>query len=298
MKILLTGGTGFIGKALINSLLQSEHQITVLSRNPQQVAELCGKSVSALGRLDELSAEDHFDGVINLAGAPIFDQRWTDDRKQIIWDSRVKLTEQLIEAINKMKVKPQVLISGSAIGYYGNQGDTELTEQSMIRDDFSHRLCEAWETEAKRAEALGVRVCIIRTGLVVAPGGGIVGRMLLLFKLGLGGRIGDGKQWMSWIHRDDWINIALAMIDNQSMQGVYNATAPAPRTNAEFTRVLATCLKRPALIPVPAFLLRLLLGEMAELVLGSQRVIPKRLLDQAFPFKYTELDAALLDAVK
>ncbi|MDP2177378.1 TIGR01777 family oxidoreductase [Methylicorpusculum sp.] len=298
MKVLLTGGTGFIGKALIQSLLQSEHQITVLSRNPQQVAELCGKNVAALGRLDELTAEDHFDAVINLAGAPIFDRRWTDARKQLIWDSRVKLTEQLIEAINKMKIKPQVLISGSAIGYYGNQGDTELTEQSSYRDDFSHRLCEAWETEAKKAEALGVRVCIIRTGLVVAPGGGIVGRMLLPFKLGLGGRIGDGKQWMSWIHRDDWINIALAMIDNQSMQGVYNATAPVPRTNAEFTKVLADCLKRPALIPVPAFLLNLLLGEMAELVLGSQRVLPKRLLDQAFQFKYTELDDALLDAVK
>jgi uncharacterized protein len=193
----------------------------------------------------------------------------------------------------RMTVKPELLISGSAIGYYGDQGDVVLTEQSVAREDFSQKLCAEWESEAKKAAQFGVRVCLIRTGLVLAEGGGLLQRMLLPFRLGLGGRLGDGQQWMSWIHRQDWIAIAQTMIADTSMQGAYNATAPNPVTNSEFTRMLAQCLKRPALFPVPAWLLKILLGEMSGLVLGSQRVIPERLLVQGFKFQYPDLSSAL-----
>jgi uncharacterized protein len=293
MKILITGGTGFIGSALTRSLTQHGHEVTVLSRDPGSVEKICGSGIKALNNLNQLSTQDSYQVIINLAGAPIFDARWSDARKQIIRDSRISLTKQLVECMARMKVKPELLISGSAIGYYGDQGDTVLTEKSATREDFSQKLCADWENEAKKAEQSGVRVCLIRTGLVLADGGGLLQRMLLPFRLGLGGRLGNGQQWMSWIHRQDWIAIAEMMIADSSMQGAYNATAPNPVTNSDFTRTLADCLKRPALLPVPAWLLKMLLGEMSGLVLGSQRVIPERLLVQGFRFQYPDLSSAL-----
>ncbi|MGZ8184110.1 MAG: TIGR01777 family oxidoreductase [Methylobacter sp.] len=297
MNVLITGGTGFIGSALTRSLTEQGHQVTVLSRNPDSVTKRCGFEVNALGSLQQLKPEDSYQIIINLAGEPIFDARWSEARKKLIRDSRINLTEQLIGCIARMTIKPVLLISGSAIGYYGDQGDTILTEQSATRQDFSHQLCADWEAAAKNAEQFGVRVCLIRTGLVIAGGGGLLQRMLLPFRLGLGGRLGNGQQWMSWIHRQDWINIALAMMTDSSMQGAYNATAPYPVTNREFTQTLAQCLKRPALLPVPAWLLKNLLGEMSELVLGSQRVIPERLLAQGFAFQYPELSGAINQAL-
>jgi len=172
-----------------------------------------------------------------------------------------------------------------------------LTEQSTPTKDFSQQLCADWEAAAKQAEPFGVRVCLIRTGLVIADGGGFLQRMLPPFRFGLGGRLGDGRQWMSWIHRRDWINIALTMMADSTMRGAYNATSPNPVTNAEFTRILARCLKRPALLPVPAWLLKILLGEMSQLVLGSQRVMPERLLAQGFKFQYNDLAVALNEAL-
>jgi len=293
MKILITGGTGFIGSALTRSLTEQGYEVTVLSRNPDSVEKICGPGIKALNNLNQLKPEDTFQAIINLAGAPIFDARWSDARKQIIRDSRIGLTRQLVASMARMAVKPELLISGSAIGYYGDQGDTVLTEQSATHKDFSEQLCTDWENEAKKAEQLGVRVCLIRTGLVLAEGGGLLKRMLLPFRLGLGGRLGDGQQWMSWIHRQDWIAIARLMITDSSMQGAYNATAPNPVTNSEFARILAHCLNRPALLPVPAWLLKILLGEMSGLVLGSQRVIPERLLALGFKFQYTDLSSAL-----
>jgi len=293
MNILITGGTDFIGSALTKSLTDQGYRVTVLSRNPDKVAKICGPGVNALGSLSQLKAEDSYQVIINLAGAPLFDVRWTEDRKQLIRSSRIDLTEHLVTCIARMTVKPELLISGSAVGYYGNQGDTVLTEQSTPYEDFSSQLCADWEAAAKQAGQLGIRVCQIRTGLVIADGGGFLQRMLPIFRLGLGGRLGDGRQWMSWIHRRDWINIAQTMIADAAMQGAYNATAPNPVTNAEFTRILAQCLERPALLPVPACLLKLLLGEMSELVLGSQRVMPERLLAQGFKFQYDDLAAAL-----
>ncbi|MGZ8227363.1 MAG: TIGR01777 family oxidoreductase [Methylococcaceae bacterium] len=296
-KVLITGGTGFIGSALTQSLTKQGYAVTVLSRNPDSVEKHCGSGIKALGNLDKLQPEDSYEVIINLAGAPIFDARWSPARKQLIRDSRIKLTEQLINAIELMTVKPELLISGSAIGYYGDQGDTVLTEQSAVRPDFSQQLCADWEAAAKAAEAFGVRVCLIRTGLVLANGGGLLQRMLPPFRFGLGGRLGNGQQWMSWIHRQDWIRIAELMMTDATMQGPYNATAPIPVTNSQFTQTLAQCLKRPALLPVPAWLLKNLLGEMSELVLGSQRVLPDRLLAQEFIFNYPSLASALQEAL-
>jgi len=292
-KILITGGTGFIGKALISSLLAEGYEVTVLSRDINSVESICGVGVKAISSLEELKPEDTYQIVINLAGAPIFDARWSDARKQIIRDSRINLTQQLVAGLAKMSTKPELLISGSAIGYYGDHGATILTEYSGVKEDFSQQLCADWENEAKKAEQVGIRVCLIRTGLVLGEGGGLLQRMLLPFKLCLGGRLGGGQQWMSWIHREDWIAIALKMIIDTSMSGAYNATAPNPVTNSQFTKALADALNRPALLPVPAWLLKKLLGEMSELVLGSQRVFPERLLAAGFKFKYTTFSSAL-----
>jgi hypothetical protein len=296
MNVLITGGTGFIGSALARSLTRQGHTVTVLSRTPSKVAAICGPGIAALADLEQLTADALFQVIINLAGAPIFASRWSTARKALIRSSRITLTEQLVAGIARMNIKPELLISGSAIGYYGNQGDTVLTEQSPPQQDFSHQLCADWEAAAKTAEQFGVRVCLIRTGLVIAGDGGLLQRMLLPFRLGLGGRLGDGRQWMSWIHRQDWIAIAEAMMNDASMQGVYNATAPHPVRNSEFTQTLARSLNRPALLPVPAWVLKALLGEMSELVLGSQRVLPERLSAQNFKFQYTDLAAALHEA--
>lgn len=297
MNILITGGTGFIGSALIKRLIEEGHNVTVLSRFPDKVEILCGQGVKALGSLSQLKAEDHYEVIVNLAGAPIVDARWSEARKQIIIESRIGLTKELITCIANMTVKPELLISGSAIGYYGDQGDTVLTEQATPDNDFSQRLCADWETTAKQAEQLGVRVCLIRTGLVIANDGGFLQRLLLPFRIGLGGVIGDGRQWMSWIHRQDWINIAMTMMADTSMQGPYNATTPNPVTNSEFTQILAQTLNRPALLPAPAWILKILLGERSQLVLSSQRVMPERLLAQNFKFQYDDLASALNEAL-
>ncbi len=297
MKVLITGGTGFIGSALTKSLIEQGFAVTVLSRQPENVTKHCGAQVAVLASLKEIKPDDSYQVIINLAGAPIFDARWSDARKQVIRDSRIGLTKELISCIECMSTKPDLLISGSAIGYYGDQGDEVLTEHSTTRTDFSQQLCKDWEVAAMQAEQFGVRVCLIRTGLVIGHGGGLLQRMLLPFRFGLGGQLGNGQQWMSWIHRQDWINIAVAMITKPSMQGAYNATAPNPVTNLEFTKTLAQCLKRPALLPVPAWLLKVALGEMSELVLGSQRVVPERLLTAGFNFEFNQLRDAINEAL-
>lgn len=292
-KILITGGTGFLGSALIHQLQSKNHQITVLSRSKNKV-ELCfDKKVIAITDLKQLSSSDIFDVIVNLAGAPIIDKRWTDERKRVIRNSRIDLTEKLIKVIGNMDIKPELLISGSAIGYYGDQGDTVLTEQSDIKEDFSHQLCADWERAALQAEHYGVRVCLVRTGLVLGANGGLLKRMLLPFKMGLGGRLGNGRQWMSWIHLQDWVAIAELMITDTSMHGAYNATAPNPVTNQQFSTILASVLRRPTLLPLSAYFLKTLLGEMSELVLGSQRVLPERLTQLGFQFHHKDLQNAL-----
>ena len=292
-SILITGGTGFLGSALTFKLLAEEQEVVIFSRNADKVKRAFGNRAQAVTRIEDLADAGSFKAVVNLAGAGIFDQRWNDTRKQVLRDSRIKLTEQLVGWISNSNQPPDVLISGSAIGFYGDQGDEILTEDSQTQPDFSQTLCADWENAALQAENAGSRVCLIRTGLVLGRDGGLLKRMLLPFRFGLGGRLGNGRQWMSWIHINDWAAIVQAMIDNPSMHGPYNATAPMPVTNQAFSASLAAVLNRPMLLPMPEALLKALLGEMAALVLGSQRVLPQRLLAQGFQFQYTQLDDAL-----
>lgn len=292
-SILITGGTGFLGSALARQLLEDSFEVVILSRDEEKVARAFGNRVQAVTRISDLPDAGRFKAVVNLAGAGIFDSRWSEARKRMLRDSRIELTAQLVEWIKDSSGLPQAFVSGSAIGFYGDQKDNVLTEESVPKLDFAQQLCADWESTALRAEALGVRVCLIRTGLVLGQGGGILQRMLLPFRLGLGGRMGNGLQWMSWIHIADWLAIVRAMIDNPDMRGAYNATAPTPVSNQVFSEALARVLNRPMLLPMPEAVLKLLLGEMASLVLGSQRVMPQRLLVQNFQFEYAELDTAL-----
>ncbi len=293
MNILITGGTGFLGQALIRQLLARGDSVTVLSRHAETVVKRCGVAVKAVERLNELNAEEDFAVVINLAGAPIIDSFWTSPRKQLIRESRITLTEQLVDFMAQCSIKPRLLISGSAIGYYGDQGDSVLNEQSSMGAGFAAQLCHDWEQAARRAEPLGIRVCLLRTGLVIGGEGGFLQRLLLPFRMGLGGCLGNGRQWMSWISQDDWVAIVLAMIDQAQMHGVYNATAPNPVTNCEFTETLARRLNRPAWLPIPAVFLKYGLGERSELLLSSQRVLPERLLAQDFSFQHTQLNTVI-----
>jgi hypothetical protein len=293
MHILLTGGTGLIGRHLCRALLAQGHELTVFSRNPASVAAKCGAGVHTLASLLDWRPDMVFDAVINLAGEPIVDERWTERRKQVLWDSRVALTEELVRRIAAAERKPAVLLSGSAVGYYGGRGDEMLDEASGPGSDFPARLCVAWEAAAAAAENLGVRVCLSRTGLILSTEGGLLGRMLPPFKLGMGARIGDGRQWMSWVHIEDYVAAALRLLRDETMRGAYNMTAPAPVTNREFTAALAAALHRPAPFVAPASLLKLSMGESASLVLEGQRVLPKRLLAAGLTFRFASLDQAL-----
>ncbi|MDD2737956.1 MAG: TIGR01777 family oxidoreductase [Methylomonas lenta] len=292
-SILITGGTGFLGSALAFKLLHAGKHVVVFGRSSDKIVRTFGDQVQAVSQISDLPDAGSFQAIVNLAGAGIFDQRWNDKRKQVLRDSRIQLTQQLVDWIAGSEQKPEVLLNGSAIGIYGEHGDELITEQSSQVADFSQQLCADWETTALQAEALGVRVCLIRTGLVLGLDGGLLKRMLLPFRMGLGGRLGNGQQWMSWIHLQDWLALAQLMIENSTLQGAYNASAPAPVTNAEFSAALAATLNRPMLLPLPEVVLKPLLGEMSALILGSQRVLPKRLIDQGFEFQFPKLDLAL-----
>lgn len=293
MNILITGGTGLIGQQLCKALLAEGHELTVLSRNPASVAAKCGAGVHALAALGAWLSDNTFDAIINLAGEPIVDAPWTKRRKQVLWDSRVTLTNELVKHIVTAGHKPAVLISGSAVGYYGNRGDTALDESADAGEDFAARLCRSWEDAALGAEREGVRVCLLRTGLVLSRQGGLLGKMLLPFKLGLGTRLGDGKQWMSWVHIDDYVAMLLSLLHDPQASGPYNLTAPHPSTNAQFTAALAKALHRPALFAAPAPLLKLAMGERASLLLEGQRVLPGKMTAAGYRFQFSSLDDAL-----
>lgn len=295
MHILITGGTGLIGRRICKALLAEGHQLTVLSRHPETVAAKCGNGVRAITTLDEWLPEQMVDAIINLAGEPIADAHWTTARKQALWDSRVTLTARLVQRIVAAEHKPAVLLSGSAVGYYGNRGDLELDESAGTGDDFAAHLCKTWEDVALSAESQGVRVCLLRTGPILSKDGGLLGRMLLPFKLGLGVRLGDGKQWMSWIHIDDYVSTILRLLHEQDMRGPFNMTAPNPVTNAEFTRSLARALHRPALFAAPGFILKAAMGERASLLLEGQRVLPKKIEASGGSFAFKRLESALQD---
>lgn len=293
MNYLITGGTGLIGSKICQKLQAAGHTVIVLSRSRDKVHRRCGLSAIAVTSLDEIGHNEQVDVVINLAGAPIADARWTQRRKQELKDSRIKLTEELVEWMARRQQKPASLISGSAIGWYGDQGETALTEQSAFRDEFAHELCDQWEQAALRAQQFGVRVCLVRTGLVLAPRAGFLQRMLLPFKLGMGGPISDGQQYMSWVHLEDISNLFIFLSKQATLEGVFNGTAPTPVTNAEFSRTLARNLHRPAFMVVPACVLKLAFGEMSQLLLGGQRVLPEKARAAGFEFQYTDLNSAL-----
>lgn len=295
MNILITGGTGFIGTVLCNRLLERKYHVVVMTRHPETIKG----DIEAITELEQVKGRINFDVVINLAGEPIANKRWSSLQKQRITDSRLATTKKLIEYFKTSAHKPGLFISGSAIGYYGvSQSDDGLNEEAPGDESFSSRLCQQWEAVALEAKALGIRTCLLRTGIVLGKEGGALKKMLLPFKLGLGGRIGNGRQWMSWIHMDDLIGIILYCIDNESVNGAVNATAPNPVTNEYFTETLGKVLKRPTILPVPAILIQLLMGQMGEeLLLSGKKVLPIKITEEGYVFKYMQLEQALLNAV-
>lgn len=294
MLILVTGGSGFIGKALIQALQKDGHQIVCWTRDAKRTSEALGETVEIVESLEAISSTP--DAIINLAGAPIADQRWSEQRKRLLRDSRIGLTEKLLDWVSIQHHKPQVLISGSAIGYYGSYSEDRsplLDEETEAIDGFTYKLCHDWEQVALRAESQGIRVCVIRTGVVLGKDGGALKKMLPPFRFGLGGPVGSGKQWMSWIHMTDQVNAIRFLLEHPELKGAFNLTAPESVSNAEFSKMLANALSRPCWMPVPAMVIKLMLGEGAELLLEGQRVYPKRLLDAGFNFEYPALKVAL-----
>ncbi|WP_100640270.1 TIGR01777 family oxidoreductase [Marinobacter salexigens] len=295
-RVLITGGTGFIGGVLCSELLCRDYKLTVLSRQPaDKVHSLCGQ-VDAINNLENLRSDAGYDAVINLAGEGIADKRWTAERKQTLRDSRIGLTNTLTEIINTWAKPPKVMVSGSAVGFYGDQGSARVTEDTAPHNEFTHQLCRDWENAALKLESSGVRICLSRTGIVVGPGGGFLQRMILPFKLGLGGRLGAGYQYMPWIHRDDVVAALIWMLETPDASGAYNVVSPSPITNREFTRCLASTLKRPAILPAPAPVLKIVLGSMSHLLLTGQQAVPARLINSGFEFRYPTLTEALEDA--
>ena len=310
MKILVAGSTGLVGKALVAALVKDGHSVCRLVRPETNVRDDAGGfNVAWNPETGELGgAAVGADAVVNLAGASIAEGRWTEKRKAELRSSRVDVTRALIEALGKMNVKPTVLISASAIGYYGNRGDEILSEESASGDGFLAEIAKEWEAEALKAEAWRTRVVLARFGIILAREGGALQKMVTPFKLGLGGRLGSGKQWMSWIALEDVVGILKLCLERTPIQGAVNfapvsgalnVVSPQPVTNAEFTKELARALRRPAILPAPVFGLRLALGrEMADaLLLASQRVVPKKLDQIGYAFQYSKLMSALATIV-
>ncbi len=297
MDILITGGTGSIGRVLCRQLIAEGHSLTVLSRKPDTVKTICGEGTTAISSIIELPSSARFDAVINLAGEVVIGPYWTENRKKKLWDSRVTVTGQLVDFIKRADIKPNVLINTSAVGFYGNGGDAIIDEDSLGSGGFAHELCVGWEKAAAKVEEFGVRLCIVRFGLVLMPHGGMLKSMLPSFRLGLGARIGDGRQWMPWIHCADLVAMLEFLLAKPELRGVFNGVSPNPVTNREFTSVLAKTLHRPAYFFAPAFLLKLAMGEMGQLLLEGQRAIPKRFQEVGFEFRYPKLDFALADII-
>jgi uncharacterized protein (TIGR01777 family) len=293
MNIFITGATGLIGRHLIQTLLLTPSiQLFALTRNQQKAQAILPKQVTVFPSLNACDF-NNMDVVINLAGEPIADKRWTTKQKHKICQSRWQLTQQLADKINNAETPPQCFISGSAIGFYGRQTETKVTESfEFSHQEFTYDVCQTWENIALSTQAV-TRVCILRTGIVLDKHQGALSKMLLPFKLGLGGPIGNGEQYMSWIHKQDMVNIITTLIHNQALSGIINATAPSPVTNQEFSKTLATILNRPCVCRVPKTVLQLLLGEMADLVLYGQNVVPEKLLNSGFKFQYPTLTSAL-----
>jgi uncharacterized protein len=293
MKVLISGGSGLVGGALTGALRADGHTVCHLVR-PGGKAAPGDVQWNPLSALVEVPAMEGFDAVVNLNGASIADGRWTSKRKTILRGSRVDSTRVLVDALSHLRQPPRVFVCASATGYYGNRGDEVLTETSGYGNDFLAILCRAWEGEAARAASAGMRTVITRFGVILSAEGGALPAMLTPFKFGAGGRLGSGKQWMSWIAFEDVVRVLRAAIDDARWNGPVNVVSPEPVRNSDFTRVLASVLHRPAIFPAPALALRLALGEMADaLLLASQRVQPACLQKYGYAFRYENLEAAL-----
>lgn len=291
MRVLVTGGTGLVGIPLRRALADAGHEVRLVTRRP---AAHDTRAVSWEALPDAIAGTD---AVVHLAGAPVAGGRWTPARKADIRDSRVETTRAVVRAIAATGSRPGVLVSASAIGFYGPRGDELLDEDAPPGTGFLADVCRAWEDAAREAERFDVRVVRVRVGLVLAQEGGALAAMLPPFRLGLGGPLGGGRQWMSWIHRDDVVALLVAALSGVTWRGAVNATAPHPVTNADFARALGRAVHRPAVLPAPAFALRLVLGEMAAMLLDGQRVVPAAATAHGFAFRFPYLDGALVDCL-
>ncbi|MBI3671127.1 MAG: TIGR01777 family protein [Acidobacteria bacterium] len=303
MKTLVSGSTGMVGTAVIESLLRDGHTVCPLLRPESKVRSQAAGFLGAWGpavrwdpvgnTFDPLPAQGA-DAVVHLAGASIGEGRWTEARKRLLRTSRVDATRHLVRVLAQFAQLPKVFVSASAMGYYGDRGEEELTEESAAGDDFLAALARDWEAEAARAAEFGARVVMLRFGIILAPHGGALARMLPPFRLGLGGRLGSGRQWMSWLTLEEVVGIIRSALENANLHGPVNAVSPNPVRNREFTAVLGRVLHRPAIFPAPAFALRLALGEMAgPLLLGSQRLVPGKLRVLGYKFLQPDLEPAL-----
>ncbi|HEY9736724.1 MAG TPA: TIGR01777 family oxidoreductase [Trichocoleus sp.] len=301
MKVAVTGATGFVGNRLVERLQAEGHQVLVLTRDAAQARKVFPETAFPNLEIVEYQPLESgewqgaiagCDGVVNLAGAPI-SERWTPAHKQAIIDSRQVGTQKIVEAIAKADPKPSVLVNSSAIGYYGTSETATFDEESKpIDNDFLSKVCQAWETAAHKAEASGIRLVILRTGIILGMGGAVA-KMLTPFRMFAGGPIGSGKQWFSWIHREDMVNIILKALTDPQMRGVYNATAPNPVRMGEFCQTLGTVLNRPSWLPVPDFVLEAVLGDGAQVVLEGQQVLPKRTQESGYSYQYPQVKEAL-----
>lgn len=295
LQVLVTGGTGFVGRAVVRALIERGDKPLVLARNPAKAHYLFGPHAEVIGDLSEVGDDRCIDAVINLAGEPLLGGLWTQSRRKKLIASRVEMTDNLMTLMRRLRQKPAVLISGSAIGYYGRRDDEILLENALSQDIFMSRLCVEWEAEARRALGLGVRTCLLRTGLVFGQRGGAFQQLALPVRLGLGMIMGSGCQWMSWIHLQDLVRLILFALDREDVEGPMNATAPRPATNSAFTRDLARVLKRPLFLRLPAVFLQKLLGELADLFVAGQKVVPHKAEGLGFVFRFPDLEQALPD---
>jgi len=301
MKILMTGATGLVGTALVEALGREGHMVCRLLRAGSKKRDGAERGFDVEWNPDtgELGgAGVGPDAVVNLAGAPIADGRWTEERKKLLRSSRIDTTRALVKILAQMNARPRVLVSASACGIYGDRGDELLSEESKPGRDFLSELALEWEAEAVKAEALGIRVVLARFGIILAKDGGALPQMMKPFRVGLGGKLGNGQQWMSWVALGDVIGILRMAIESSSVRGAVNVVAPEPVRNVEFTKILARAIGRPAIFAAPAFALRLALGEMADALLGSQRVAPRKAEQNGYQFRYSQLEPALAEILR
>jgi len=303
VRVAVLGATGFIGRALVRTMLERGDDVLALSRRPEAARRVLGEQAKTARWTPEYDPAwgeqiEGYDGVVNLAGEPIFGHRWTQKQKRRILKSRTESAAGVVKAIRRADHRPDVLINASAIGYYGPRGDEEIDETAPPGEDFLAEVCRAGEEEAEDDDTESVRTIRIRIGVVLGPGGGALSRMITPFKMFLGGPLGSGRQWVSWIHINDLVGIILWALENPRVEGPLNGTAPQPVTNREFARTLGRVLGRPSWVPTPGIALRLMIGEAADVILQGQRVLPRRVLEMGFRFRFASLAEALEDILK